>query len=312
MSRAADSWPIRSWFSLHPKDDKIEGDTARASLISIPRDLFVKVPGREEQRKINAVYALGQERGKGGGIDDMRQIVGEVTGQDIPYAVVINFQGFKDLVNALGGVSMHLDEPFEESMQFRGLQQRCDGVRFTIPSGSFEEKRIKRKNGTYYANLKRYPLCFEKMTSQAILELECGGDFKLPAGDSVLDGDQALCYARARYQSNDFERAKRQQRVIQSIKEKALSIGTLTDFGKINALLDSLGNNVLINTEAWEAKRFFELYQANQNVTLTQRVLEDSEEGLLYTPPATPESGYILLPRGDNYERIQALFRDLP
>lgn len=100
--------------------------------------------------------------------------------------------------------------------------------------------------------------------------------------------------------------------MIQAIKDKALSVGTLADFGKINALMDSLGDNLRVNTEAWEAKRFLELYQTNPEVTLTQRVLEDSEEGLLTAPPATPESGYILLPRSGNYDQIRALFQSLP
>ncbi|MGB3073448.1 MAG: LCP family protein [Candidatus Moraniibacteriota bacterium] len=292
--------------SLHPKDaEKEGGDTARASLVSIPRDLYVKVPGRDEQRKINAVYALGEERGKGGGIEDMRTIVGEVTGQTIPYAVVINFQGFIDLVNAIGGVTVTLNEPFSEGVQFREPHV-CDANVYTVPTRppQYEHKYYTRSEGTRYI-AKSYLLCYNK-------DQECGGVFELPAGPNELDGNKALCYARARYQSSDFRRAERQQLVIQAIKDKALSAGTLTDFGKINALLDSLGDNLLINMEAWEAKRFFELYQANQDATLTQRVLEDSEEGLLYAPPATPESGYILLPRGDTYDRIRALFQSLP
>ena len=296
--------------SLHPKQD--DQDTTRASLISIPRDLYVKVPDREEQRKINAVYALGEERALyRGGMEDMRAIVGEISGLDIPYSVTINFQGFKDLVNAIGGITINLDQPFEEGLQFRGLEKRCDGVTYTVPSGNYEEKRIQRKNGTYYANLKRYPLCFEKMTQADIAELECGGNFKLPAGENTLDGDKALCYARARYASSDFDRARRQQEVIKLIKQKALSLGTLTDFSKINAMLDSLGNNTSTNMEAWELKRLFDLYQkagdANQ---INQKVLENSEEGLLYTPPQTKETGYILLPIGDNYDRIRELFKN--
>ncbi|MDO8566287.1 MAG: LCP family protein [Candidatus Moranbacteria bacterium] len=295
--------------SIHPKQN--EEDSTRASLISIPRDFYVKVPGRDEQRKINAVYALGEERSHGGGgMEDMQKIVGEITGLTIPYAITLNFQGFKDLVNAVGGVVVHLDQPFEEGMQFRGLEKRCDGVRFTVFSGNYEEKRIQRKNGTYYANLKRYPLCFEKMTAQAVKELECGGDFKLPAGDNTLDGDKALCYARARYTTSDFDRARRQQEVIKLIKAKAMSAGTLTDFSKVNAILDTLGNNVSTNMEAWEMKLLFDLYQKIGDVQINQKVLEDSEEGLLYTPPQTKETGYILLPRGDTYERIQELFRN--
>ncbi len=295
--------------SLHPKDGTKEGDTARASLVSIPRDLYVKVPGRQENRKINAVYALGEERGAGGGLEDMQTIVGEVTGLTIPYAAVINFEGFKELIDALGGITITLDQPFQESVQFLGLEQRCDGITYTIPSGNYEEKRIQRKNGEYYDNPKRYPLCYAKIKPET---LECGGNFKLAAGANQLNGETALCYARSRATSNDFERARRQQQVIQAIKEKALSAGTLTDFGKINALLESLGENMQLKAEAWEAKRFLELYQESQDASLKQFVLENSEEGLLYAPPATNGAGYILLPRGDNYDRIRALFQTLP
>ena len=295
--------------SLHPKDEKNPQDTTRASVVSIPRDLYVTVPGRSEQRKINAVYALGEERGRGEGLKDMQKIVEEIAGISIPYGAVINFKGFTDLVDALGGISVTLDAPFTESVQFLGLEQRCDGVKYTIPSGNYEVKRVQRKNGTYYANSKRYPLCYAKINPEA---LECGGNFSLPAGVNQLDGEKALCYARARYTSSDFDRAKRQQAVIDAIKEKALSVGTLTDFGRINALMDSLGNNALINFQTWEMKRLLELYQSNSTATVTHKVLENSEEGLLYAPTETNGAGYILLPRGNNYDRIKALFQSLP
>lgn len=296
--------------SIHPKQD--EEDTARASLISIPRDLYVKVPGQDWQAKINAVYAEGEKRAPHkGGIDDMHAAVGEISGINIPYAITINFQGFKDLVNAIGGVTLHLDQPFEEGLQFRGLKARCDGIKYTEFTGEYEEKRIQRKNGTYYANPKRYPLCREKMTSQDIAELECGGDFKLPSGDIILDGDKALCYVRSRETSSDFARAGRQQEVIKLIKEKALGIGTLSDFSKINAILDSLGNNVSTNMEAWEMKRLFDLYQKAGDVgNINQKVLDTSENGLLYFPERDkyPGAGSIILPVGDNYDRIRELF----
>jgi len=298
--------------SLHPKQN--EQDTTKASLISIPRDLYVKVPEREEQQKINAVYALGEERSlHKGGIEDMRTIGEEVTGLDIPYAITINFQGFKDLINAVGGVTVNLNQPFEEGLQFRGLKKRCDDLTYTVFSGEYEEKRIQRKNGTYYANLKRYPLCFEKMTTQAISELECSGDFKLPAGENLLDGDKALCYARARETSSDFARAERQQEIINLIKEKALSLGTLTDFSKVSAMMDSLGNNVSTNMEAWEMKRLFDLYQnAGDTNNINHKVLDTSEAGLLYFPDRSryPGAGSIILPVGDNYDRIHELFQN--
>ena len=55
----------------------------------------------------------------------------------------------------------------------------------------------------------------------------------------------------------------------------------------------------------------FDLYQkAGDTGNINQKVLENSEEGLLYNPPQTKESGYILLPIGDNYDRIRELFKN--
>jgi hypothetical protein len=65
--------------------------------------------------------------------------------------------------------------------------------------------------------------------------------------------------------------------------------------------------------EAWEMKRMFDLYQKIGDAALTQKVLDTTEEGLLYHPEnSAPEAGYILLPRGDTYDKIKALFSSLP
>lgn len=287
--------------SIKPTENKI-------SMISVPRDLYVTVPGTQDKQKINAVHAYGEQKSKGQGLEDMRTILSEVTGLDVAYAASINFEGFKRLVDGVGGIKIHLDAPFSENLQFRGLEQRCDGVAYTIPSGNFEEKRIQRKNGTYYANPKRYPLCYAREIKKE--ELECGGDFQLPAGDVDLNGDQALCLARSRVTSSDFERARRQQMIIQAIKEKLLSAGTLTDFAKMNEVLNNLGDNARTDMRAWEMKRFYELYMQMNNPQIFQKVLENSEEGLLYHPE-NGAAGYILLPIGDNYDKIRDMAKNI-
>jgi len=288
--------------SIKPGENKV-------AQISIPRDLYVTIPGTSDKQKINAVYFYGEQKGKGQGLENMKKIVGEITGQPIHYAASINFKGFTDLVNTIGGVQIHLDQPFTESMQFLGLEKRCDGIKYTVLSGNYEEKRIRRKNGTYYLNPKRYPLCFEKVITE---DLECGGNFSLPAGDVNLNGDQALCYVRSRVTSSDFERAKRQQIVMQVIKDKLLSAGTLTDFEKINGILNSLGDNLRTDMAIWEMRRFIDLYNEknDKNYQVYQRVLENSEEGLLYNPPENG-AGYILLPRGDNYGKIHEVCQNI-
>ena len=196
-----------------------------------------------------------------------------------------------------------MDNNFSEPVQFMGEPQRCNGVTFVVPSGKVESKKVTRKNGTVYYH--EYNLCYPKTPS------ECGGNFKLNAGDVTLSGDQALCLARSRDTSSDFERAKRQQIIIQKIQEKAVSLGTLSDFTKVNAMLDTLGNNVKTDMQAWEMKRLYDLYKGMQSPQIAQRVLENSEEGFLYTPTETPERGYTLAPIGDNYDRIHEMFKNI-
>ncbi|HDH07639.1 MAG TPA: hypothetical protein ENG89_01300 [Candidatus Moranbacteria bacterium] len=76
-------------------------------------------------------------------------------------------------------------------------------------------------------------------------------------------------------------------------------------------MLDSLGNNVRTDMKPWEMKRFFEVYQGISDPQIPQKVLENSEEGMLYVPEETNGAGYILLPRGDTYDRIRELFKSI-
>lgn len=289
--------------SVLPKENKV-------SMISIPRDLYVQDIQQDSKSKINAIYAQGEAKGKGQGLKDMEKKISEISGVDINYGVVINHQGFKDLVNALGGVEITLEQPFNESVQFN-QEGVCDGVVFTVPTGKWQNKIFKHHETnaagvSVEVKVKKpvYPLCLNKNP-------ECGGNFKLPAGTQTINGDQALCFARSRDQSSDFERAKRQQIIIQQIKAKALSVGTLTDFNKVNGMLNALGNNVSTDLQGWEMQRLYDMERSLKDPQIFQRVLENSEEGLLYAPEPTKESGYILLPIGENYSKIQDLFKNI-
>lgn len=287
----------------------IEPQTGKVALVSVPRDLWVKNPGSESYSKINAVHAYGEENGKQQGLSQMEKVLEEVLGLPIHYAVRIDFKGFKELIDDVGGIQITLDKPFEEGVQFNEPKV-CDPYVFTKPAFDpvtkkqlVETKYFTRKNGTKDIAA-QYPMCTNPNT-------ECGGNFKLPAGTQTLNGDQALCFARSRATSSDFERAKRQQIIIQKIQEKVISLGTMSDFGKVNAMLDTLGSNVKTDLQAWEMKRLYDLYKGMQNIQVVQRVLEASEEGLLYFPETTPEKGSILSPIGDNYDKIHEMFKNI-
>ena len=270
----------------------------KASMVSIPRDLYVTIPGTNVSTKINGVYAHGEKQGKGGGVMAMKQVLEDISGQKMHYGAEVNFEGFKQIVDALGGVEITRDTEFIEPLQFHE-EKVCDGANggvFTVRSGRVQTKVNER--GKVVA---QYPLCYNKTE-------ECGGVFKVPAGTSILNGDQALCYVRARVTSSDFDRAKRQQEVLGHIKNKALSMGVLTDFGKVQELMGAVSNNMYTDMELWEMQRFFDIYKdMGDNPEIAHKVLDNSEEGLLYSQEGD-ERGYILLPRGNSYDRIRELF----
>jgi LCP family protein required for cell wall assembly len=287
--------------SIKRIDDPNGGDpTYKASMVSVPRDLYVTMPGTTTTTKINGVYHYGEEKGDGQGMEAMKQILEDITGQPMHYAVEVNFAGFKEIIDALGGVEINLEEPFTEPVQFHE-EKVCDGDRggvFTVPSGNYETKIDHR--GKVVA---QYPLCYNANE-------ECGGVFTVPAGVSILDGEKALCYARARATSSDFDRAKRQQEIIGKVKEKAISTGVLTDFGKVKGMYDAVSGNVNTDMELWEMQRFFDLYKEMGDVEVIHKGLDNSEEGLLYSHEGD-ERGYILMPRGDTYDRIREMFANI-
>jgi len=87
----------------------IDPQTYESSLLSIPRDLLVKVPGTNQQTKINAVYVQGLKNGgQQKGIEMLEQVVSDLTGQKIDYYVMVNFTAFQQAIDALGGVDVNV------------------------------------------------------------------------------------------------------------------------------------------------------------------------------------------------------------
>jgi polyisoprenyl-teichoic acid--peptidoglycan teichoic acid transferase len=243
--------------SLDAKENKV-------ALISVPRDLYVQIPQTNERGKLNSVYAYWESGGKNQGMAKMEEMIGQISGLKVNYAIAINFQGFQQLIDAVGGVDVHLPKSFYETKQF------VEGN-------------------------------------------ECGGTFTLPAGTNHLDGAKALCYARARDETSDFDRSKRQQVILKSLETKMLSLGTLADFSKINNILNAVGNNVKTDMSPDEMKGLYNQYEGMKNAQIVQRVFENSDQGLLMVPEASTGLGYVLIPRAgqDNYSQTQDACRNI-
>lgn len=134
----------------------VSSDGKKTAVISIPRDTRVLIPGYKGYNKINAAHAYG-------GTKQAIETVRAFTGLDINHFVEIDFNGFKHIVDAMGGVPMHIDRAIDDK----------------------------------YAG-------------------------KVPAGDVVLNGDQALALVRARFDveavpEGDLGRVKNQQKFLQAM-----------------------------------------------------------------------------------------------
>lgn len=81
----------------------------QASVLSFPRDLLVtRCDGSEG--KINAAYGIGERDGTGGATCLVRT-VGQLTGIPIDHFVQVDFAGFIEIVDAVGGVTLYIEEP---------------------------------------------------------------------------------------------------------------------------------------------------------------------------------------------------------
>jgi LCP family protein required for cell wall assembly len=111
LGRAGESYPGKNLtdtvilLSLQTK-------THQVALLSLPRDLLVSLPGGAST-KLNALYQYGKETGAG--TETIKEAVSDITGQDIHYTAVVDFDGFEELVDTLGGVRVEVPRDFTDT-----------------------------------------------------------------------------------------------------------------------------------------------------------------------------------------------------
>ena len=84
----------------------LDPETNRAAMLSIPRDLYVDIPGHGQNR-INTAYSCGERDGTGG-LTLARQTVSATLGIPVDHAVLIDFQVFVTVIDAIGGIDVEV------------------------------------------------------------------------------------------------------------------------------------------------------------------------------------------------------------
>ena len=160
--------------------------------LSIPRDSFAEIPGCGQQ-KINASFACNTQSEDGNPGLTIRTVE-NFLGIDINHIVIVDFDGFADFIDALGGIKIEVPRTKNPSAACR-LKTRTLAVAGDIDGG-------KRGGGV---------------------------SIGLTAGEHSLEGQKALAFARLRNNicdpsENDIDRAKRQQLVLNGIKGRLTSV----------------------------------------------------------------------------------------
>lgn len=286
----------------------------KVTLFSIPRDLWVKLPTKSDEdfhTKINAVYQTelfpedypGLDPKYLGTKDDaklVKTIINQITGLKVDGYVSVDFEGFTKAIDILGGVDVEVKRSFtdpeypvdgkEKDLCDKDTEDLFKKAEPFITPGFNPEERDKQfkedpkleefvKNATSSPEL-AFPCRYEKLV--------------FTKGVTHMDGATALKYARSRHSGEDggdFNRALRQQQVIEAVKNKVISLGFVT---KIIPLIDEYKKNVKTDIGLDVMKKFVGLagtvneYRINSFVISDDNVLENA---------VSSDKQYILIPQ---------------
>lgn len=89
--------------------------TGATGMLSIPRDLKLRPSGFNNDVKINMVHPVGEARGvPGGGPVLLRDAVSEMIGYPISYYVRVNFEGFVQIIDMVGGIDIDVPKDIND------------------------------------------------------------------------------------------------------------------------------------------------------------------------------------------------------
>ncbi len=193
----------------------------QAYLVSIPRDTEVQVPSFAKSRypggtaKASEAFYHGAQNGGGwqGGAQLMARTLKNATGISFDGAAIIDFNGFRGVINALDGVEMCVD-------------QRVRSRHMVFVDGKPTYLGPARESGKPMK-----PIWHE-------------------VGCKNMPGWEALDYARQRYglTNGDYDRQRHQQQLIKAMAKKASGSGVLTNPLKVNELIKAAGKAFVLDT----------------------------------------------------------------
>lgn len=223
-------------------------------------------------RKINSLNAYAEAANPGSGGEATRTSMAELLQINIDYYVRVDFSAFEKIIDEVGGVEITVENSFTD---------------YSYPILGRED------NPDYYSR-------FENLS------------FK--AGKQKMNGETALKYARSRHaagiEGSDYARARRQQLLIEAVKNKLLSAGTLLNPVTLTKLINEFNKNVSTNLEVWEILRLWDLGKNIEREKIINFVLNDAPDNYLISSRGE-DGAFILLPKSGNFNDIRSLVKNI-
>lgn len=230
-------------------------------MFSVPRDIWIP----EIRAKINSAYYWGAKNSDGNGTALAKSSIEQVLGVRPQYTVVVDFSGFKKIIDNLGGVDVYVEKGFtDEYYPIEGKENDlCNG-----------DKKLLCRYETISFN----------------------------PGMQHMDGEVALKFVRSRHsdsdEGTDTARQSRQQKVIEGVKNKILTKEILLNPKKLGLLwssvMESVDTDLNSDVMATLARKTYDSRQL-----LSNRIIPES---LLVNPPISPlyDKQYVFIPAAGN------------
>jgi len=258
----------------------IDQKTKKVSMVSVPRDTWVSLPSWQDfpasQGKINSAYSLGDLYDyPGGGLALAENVISDKLGIPIHYGVRIDFDGFRKLIDTLGGVDITVERSFDD---------------YEYPIEGKESADC--SDGTYSCRFKH--LHFD-------------------AGLTHMNGETALGYSRSREGTNgegsDFARARRQQKVIQAVFKKAMSLNNFLDPIKLNNMSREFGESIESNFDLAALPGAIKLAKGINMNNVQTFVLDPSTQLMVVGNPDQYGGAYVIIPKNNNWGPVKLKVR---
>jgi LCP family protein required for cell wall assembly len=255
----------------------LDKETDTGYMLSVPRDLYVEIPGYGHA-KINEAYQAGQQQEFSesgypkGGMGLLQKVVSENFDIPIHYHALINYGAVKDTVKALDGITVDIKSDDPRGIYDPGFLAR-------------EGSRLKLKNGK------------QKINAQTALNLT--------RARGLASGAYGLS-------QSDFDRTNNQQTVIKGIKEK-ITWQRLLDPRKNAPLLDAIASNVKTDLKLSNIPPLYGLFSSVPGNKLKSIGLRDVNGQNMLASYSTPSGQSALIPATgvDDFSQIQEAIKRL-